>query len=53
LTAEIPEFWGWWAATDRRSRRATLLEISGDHFCIRGLPLIAPFAALREEGALS
>ena len=39
-------------AFDKISGAQLFSEISGDHFCIRGLPLIALLAALREEGAL-
>src|SRR5712671_3072156 len=53
LTAEIPEILGSVGCYRIEGRGAQLFsEISGDHFCIRGLPLIALLAALREEGAL-
>ena len=53
LTAEIPEILGSVGGYRIEGRGAQLFsEISGDHFCIRGLPLIALLAALREEGAL-
>jgi len=54
LSAEIPEILGSVGCYRIEGRGAQLFsEISGDHFCIRGLPLIALLAALREEGALS
>jgi septum formation protein len=54
LTAEIPDVLGSVGCYRIEGRGAQLFsEISGDHFCIRGLPLIALLAALREEGALS
>ena len=53
LTAEIPDVLGSVGCYRIEGRGAQLFsEISGDHFCIRGLPLIALLAALREEGAL-
>ena len=53
LTAEIPEVLGSVGCYRIEGRGAQLFcEISGDHFCIRGLPLIALLAALRETGAL-
>src|ERR1700704_5765750 len=53
LTAEIPEILGSVGCYRIEGRGAHLFsEISGDHFCIRGLPLIALLAALRQEGAL-
>jgi septum formation protein len=53
LTAEIPEVLGSVGCYRIEGRGAQLFsEVSGDHFCIRGLPLIALLAALREEGAL-
>src|SRR5882672_2204233 len=54
LSAEIPEILGSVGCYRIEGRGAQLFsEISSDHFCIRGLPLIALLAALREEGALS
>src|SRR5882672_3757581 len=54
LSAEIPDVLGSVGCYRIEGRGAQLFaEISGDHFCIRGLPLIALLAALREEGALS
>ncbi len=53
LTAEIPDILGSVGCYRIEGRGAQLFsEISGDHFCIRGLPLIALLAALREKGAL-
>ena len=53
LTAEIPEVLGSVGCYRIEGRGAQLFsEVSGDHFCIRGLPLIALLAVLREEGAL-
>jgi septum formation protein len=53
LTAEIPEILGSVGCYRIEGRGAQLFsEISGDHFCIRGLPLIALLAALRKQGAL-
>lgn len=53
LTAEIPDVLGSVGCYRIEGRGAQLFsEISGDHFCIRGLPLIALLAALRDEGAL-
>lgn len=53
LTAEIPDILGSVGCYRIEGRGALLFsEISGDHFCIRGLPLIALLAALREKGAL-
>ena len=53
LTAEIPEVLGSVGCYRIEGRGAQLFsEISGDHFCIRGLPLIGVLAALRERGAL-
>ena len=53
LTAEIPEILGSVGCYRIEGRGAQLFsEISGDHFCIRGLPLIGVLAALREQGAL-
>jgi septum formation protein len=53
LTAEIPEVLGSVGCYRIEGRGAQLFsEISGDHFCIRGLPLIGVLAALREHGAL-
>jgi septum formation protein len=53
LTAEIPDVLGSVGCYRIEGRGAQLFsEISGDHFCIRGLPLIGVLAALREHGAL-
>jgi septum formation protein len=53
LTAEIPEVLGSVGCYRIEGRGAQLFsEILGDHFCIRGLPLIGVLAALREQGAL-
>jgi septum formation protein len=53
LTAEIPDILGSVGCYRIEGRGAQLFsEISGDHFCIRGLPLIALLAALREKGVL-
>ena len=53
LTAEIPEVLGSVGCYRIEGRGAQLFsEISGDHFCIRGMPLIGVLAALREQGAL-
>ena len=53
LTAEIPDILGSVGCYRIEGRGAQLFsEISGDHFCIRGLPLIALLVALREKGAL-
>jgi septum formation protein len=53
LTAEIPEVLGSVGCYRIEGRGAQLFkEISGDHFCIRGLPLLAILGALRDLGAL-
>ena len=53
LTAETPDILGSVGCYRIEGRGALLFsEISGDHFCIRGLPLIALLAALRKHGAL-
>jgi septum formation protein len=53
LTVEIPDVLGSVGCYRIEGRGAQLFsELSGDHFCIRGLPLVALLAALREEGAL-
>jgi septum formation protein len=53
LTAEIPDVLGSVGCYRIEGRGAQLFsEISGDHFCIRGLPLIGLLAALRDEGAV-
>jgi septum formation protein len=53
LTAEIPDILGSVGCYRIEGRGAQLFsEISGDHFCIRGLPLIGLLAALRKHGAL-
>jgi septum formation protein len=53
LTAEIPEILGSVGCYRIENMGAQLFsQISGDHFCIRGLPLIAVLAALRDYGAI-
>lgn len=53
LTAEIPEILGSVGCYRIEGRGAQLFaEISGDHFCIRGLPLLPLLAALRGFGVL-
>jgi septum formation protein len=53
LTAEIPEILGSVGCYRIEGLGAQLFsEISGDQFCIRGLPLIAVLAALRDNGAI-
>jgi septum formation protein len=53
LTAEIPEILGSVGCYRIEGLGAQLFsEISGDYFCIRGLPLIAVLAALRDYGAI-
>jgi septum formation protein len=53
LTAEIPEVLGSVGCYRIEGRGVQLFrEISGDHFCIRGLPLLAIIGALRDFGAL-
>ena len=53
LTAEIPDVLGSVGCYRIEGRGAQLFsEIAGDHFCIRGLPLIPFLHALREHGAL-
>jgi septum formation protein len=53
LTAEIPEILGSVGCYRIESLGAQLFsEIDGDQFCIRGLPLIAVLAVLREYGAI-
>jgi septum formation protein len=53
LTAEIPDVLGSVGCYRIEGRGAQLFsEVSGDFFCIRGLPLIALLAALRKQGAL-
>jgi septum formation protein len=53
LTAEIPDVLGSVGCYRIEGRGAQLFsEISGDHFCIRGLPLIGVLQALRQLGAL-
>jgi septum formation protein len=54
LTAEIPDVLGSVGCYRIEGRGAQLFEhVEGDQFCIRGLPLLAVLAALREEGALA
>ena len=54
LAAEIPEILGSAGCYRIESRGAQLFaEISGDHFCIRGLPLIPLLAALRDFSVLA
>lgn len=54
LTAEMPELLGSVGCYRIEGRGAQLFsEVKGDHFCIRGLPLIGVLAALRDLGALS
>ena len=54
LTAEIPEVLGSVGCYRIEGRGVQLFsEISGDQFCIRGLPLLAVLGALRDFGALS
>ena len=53
LTAEIPEVLGSVGCYRIEGRGVQLFkEISGDLFCIRGLPLLAILGALRDLGAL-
>jgi septum formation protein len=53
LAAEIPEILGSVGCYRIEGRGAQLFaEVSGDHFCIRGLPLIPLLAALRDFGVL-
>jgi septum formation protein len=53
LLAEIPDIFGSVGCYRIEGRGAQLFErIEGDQFCIRGLPLIAVLAALREQEAL-
>ena len=54
LAVEIPEILGSVGCYRIENRGAQLFaEISGDHFCVRGLPLIPLLAALREFGVLA
>jgi len=54
LAVEIPEILGSVGCYRIENRGAQLFaEISGDHFCIRGLPLIPLLAALRDFGVLA
>jgi septum formation protein len=54
LTAEMPELLGSVGCYRIEGRGAQLFaEVKGDHFCIRGLPLIGVLEALRDLGALS
>jgi septum formation protein len=53
LTAELPDILGSVGCYRIEGRGAQLFsEISGDQFCIRGLPLIGVLQALRDLGAL-
>ena len=53
LTAEIPEVLGSVGCYRIEGRGVQLFsDISGDQFCIRGLPLLAILGALRDFGAL-
>ena len=53
LAAEIPEVLGSVGCYRIEGRGAQLFaEISGDHFCIRGLPLIPVLSALRNFGVI-
>lgn len=53
LTAEIPEVLGSVGCYRIEGRGVQLFsEISGDQFCIRGLPLLAILGALHDFGAL-
>ena len=53
LTAEMPDLLGSVGCYRIEGRGAQLFaEVKGDHFCIRGLPLIAVLKALRDLGAL-
>jgi len=53
LTAEIPEILGSVGCYRIEGMGAQLFsDISGDHFCIRGLPLIGVLEALRDYGAI-
>ena len=54
LAAEIPDILGSVGCYRIEGRGAQLFErVEGDQFCIRGLPLLAVLAALREAGALA
>jgi septum formation protein len=54
LTAEMPDLLGSVGCYRIEGRGAQLFsEVKGDHFCIRGLPLIGVLQALRDLGALS
>ncbi|HXJ02381.1 MAG TPA: Maf family protein, partial [Micropepsaceae bacterium] len=55
LTAEMPDLLGSVGCYRIEGRGAQLFSsVKGDHFCIRGLPLIAVLEALRDyEGLLS
>jgi septum formation protein len=53
LAAEMPDVLGSVGCYRIEGRGVQLFErIVGDHFCIRGLPLVAVLEALREHGAL-
>jgi len=54
LTAEMPDILGSVGCYRIEGRGAQLFrEVKGDHFCIRGLPLIGVLEALRDLGAVS
>jgi septum formation protein len=54
LRAELPDILGSVGCYRIEGRGAQLFErVEGDQFCIRGLPLLAVLAALREAGALA
>jgi septum formation protein len=54
LLAEVPDIFGSVGCYRIEGRGAQLFgQIQGDQFCIRGLPLIAVLAALRDQGALA
>ena len=54
LAVEIPEILGSVGCYRIENRGAQLFaEISGDHFCIRGLPLIPLLTALRDFGVIA
>jgi septum formation protein len=54
LAAEIPDVLGLVGSYRIEGRGAQLFEsVSGDHFCIRGLPLLAVIGALRDFGVIA
>ncbi len=54
LAAELPDILGLVGAYRIEGRGAQLFEtVTGDHFCIRGLPLIAVLGALRDFGVIA